>query len=795
MGMWESLRATEGWAALQHHAVLRTTLTLYPPPSSLGNQSPPHLLVHLVQGSFFTILPADPGERRDFVPQWRAGNIYDMEQALPCAVDLPTPPNLRKPTVYEVFVSGDYEASPVNSNGVPVQTIQLSVELEASTQVLVHEPAQDIACDFVDGKAFGDAIGIAMRSVSGWWTVTGASVRNTEVIKLSAKRDTIIAPTQTRIVPFSIAQIDKFELSTLDVSLEVTSPEGGHETVDIKIPVKHRHRWNQTSYERIKATYFYGLDMPTAFLVVPPIHHTSGKTFPPILALLKNIQSTDGAGVDIFNQPFWTQSIPRNKHSWLVFPTGRTSWGLDWHGPSARDAWNTVDSLSTLLQGNAEWKGWEIDAHPRVILMGHSNGGQGAWYLASRYPDRVVGVIAAAAYLKSQAYVPWTMSRSAHYTDPALRAILDSSLTPDDNDLHLSNLVDVPILAIHGGNDSNVPPWHSREYISILKTLGAKNASIQEVAGEDHWYPSVFDNEQVQSFLEATLTEAASSICNPTNDFTLTVSDPRSNGALYGWKIEQLLIPGRLARLRVTFDNSGIVQVITSNVYTFSVNGCLSNCRTIQVDGFNIRLSSKRPDLTRFGMSNTSPPGWKVIESQVNPTTETPPVRLQDILSSNQAISFIVRDGINSGRELSVALRLANDLHTYHRIDSEIILESEVKQYLWELPSGNIVFIGQESSVFVRTILAERRTPFELRGAVLELNGRPLDDPNTGCIFLHPHPKKSTGLILFALAENHEALEQLARLFPIRTGVAAPSWIVTGLHASSMGTGGLRAAG
>ncbi len=40
--------------------------------------------------------------------------------------------------------------------------------------------------------------------------------------------------------------------------------------------------------------------------------------------------------------------------------------------------------------------------------------------------------------------------RSAHYVDPGLRAILDSSLTPDDNDLFLSNLVDTPVLAIHG---------------------------------------------------------------------------------------------------------------------------------------------------------------------------------------------------------------------------------------------------------------------------------------------------------------------------------------------------------
>jgi hypothetical protein len=35
----------------------------------------------------------------------------------------------------------------------------------------VREPAQDVTCDFIGGYAFGDAIGIGLRSVSGWWTV------------------------------------------------------------------------------------------------------------------------------------------------------------------------------------------------------------------------------------------------------------------------------------------------------------------------------------------------------------------------------------------------------------------------------------------------------------------------------------------------------------------------------------------------------------------------------------------------------------------------------------------------
>ena len=44
----------------------------------------------------------------------------------------------------------------------------------------VHEPSQDVICDFVDGIAFGDALGIGIRCDSGWWTVVDVTVKNTQ---------------------------------------------------------------------------------------------------------------------------------------------------------------------------------------------------------------------------------------------------------------------------------------------------------------------------------------------------------------------------------------------------------------------------------------------------------------------------------------------------------------------------------------------------------------------------------------------------------------------------------------
>lgn len=63
--------------------------------------------------------------------------------------------------------------------------------------------------------------------------------------------------------------------------------------------------------------------------------------------------------------------------------------GFDWHGPSAMDAWSSLAALIRLLLSKDQWAEWTINSESRVIVIGHSNGGQGTWYLATRYPDRV----------------------------------------------------------------------------------------------------------------------------------------------------------------------------------------------------------------------------------------------------------------------------------------------------------------------------------------------------------------------------------------------------------------------
>lgn len=114
---WASIRATEGWASLQHHSVLHTTITIHPPQSlnTASSVAPPRLLVDLSQGSFFALLPSRSNSLNDesttipVVPQWYSGNIYAIDSSSPQTVPLPEPPSHLSPTTYDLFVSGDYE--------------------------------------------------------------------------------------------------------------------------------------------------------------------------------------------------------------------------------------------------------------------------------------------------------------------------------------------------------------------------------------------------------------------------------------------------------------------------------------------------------------------------------------------------------------------------------------------------------------------------------------------------------------------------------------------------------------
>ena len=61
---------------------------------------------------------------------------------------------------------------------IPVQSLSFRVQVQSDNSFFTYHPSQIVICDFVDGFAFGEAIGIGIQSVMGWWTVTDVVLQN-----------------------------------------------------------------------------------------------------------------------------------------------------------------------------------------------------------------------------------------------------------------------------------------------------------------------------------------------------------------------------------------------------------------------------------------------------------------------------------------------------------------------------------------------------------------------------------------------------------------------------------------
>lgn len=132
--------------------------------------------------------------------------------------------------------------------------------------------------------------------------------------------------------------------------------------------------------------------------------------------------------------------------------------------------------------------------------------------------------------------------------------ILMSSLTPYNNDLHASNLAGIPVLAIHGAEDGNVPPKHSRAHVGIIASWeGEKNqVKMVEVQGEDHWWDEVFREPEVTRWIEDLGRKKKRTWEEEREEgFTLGIGNPQECRGRAGIRVLELNIPGRFGRLDV----------------------------------------------------------------------------------------------------------------------------------------------------------------------------------------------------------------------------------------------------
>ncbi|CAG8609169.1 1551_t:CDS:2, partial [Acaulospora colombiana] len=278
-------------------------------------------------------------------------------------------------------------------------------------------------------------------------------------------------------------------------------------TLDMNIPIAHKPLWWERKEEvAYKATYLLG--QTALYYMVKPPKRPSPST-PVIVAL-------HGAGVEA-SHSFWTSSIPQRDESWIIFPNGRTPW---MYGDQLYHFTGFYKCKKIGITGPL----MNIERFSSVIPM----------------VDKALA-IPAAAYIKSQLYIPLHHSHGSHFIDAQLKWILESTLLPDDNDVFASNLVKTPILSIHG--------WR----------IGLGDEELEPEA--PHWWKTVLASPKTQYFLNDIINSSQGDH-EACKDFVLSVATPEETGSLCGIKIEEITVPGRLGRIytQISSQNEAIIQ-------------------------------------------------------------------------------------------------------------------------------------------------------------------------------------------------------------------------------------------
>lgn len=192
-----------------------------------------------------------------------------------------------------------------------------------------------------------------------------------------------------------------------------------------------------------------------AAAVVPPMRECTsapaGQGACPVLL------STHGAGVDALAGA-WTDSYRTQNQSWVLLPTGRRKFGMNWEGPQMRTAITALRALADSLPGVPpvladQWRA----RRDHWLQAGHSMGGHGALLLATHYPDMLVAALPAMGWLRLSSYVDQTHRDDISFSDAALRAMQIIASAEYSADLYSENLLGIPFLARVGSDDDNVP--------------------------------------------------------------------------------------------------------------------------------------------------------------------------------------------------------------------------------------------------------------------------------------------------------------------------------------------------
>ncbi|MFZ8825493.1 MAG: prolyl oligopeptidase family serine peptidase [Candidatus Caldipriscus sp.] len=308
--------------------------------------------------------------------------------------------------------------------------------------------------------------------------------------------------------------------------------------------------------EVIRRTFISGMDSSVQYYAVRyPRGYNPNRKYALILSL-------HGAGVEAFNQ---CRSYKQKDWAFVVCPTNRRRFGFDW------EDFGRVDALEVLSEA---LKNYPIDRN-KIYLTGHSMGGHGTWHLCTSYPSIWTACLPMAGWTSVKFYLSTHLQRAKLFPESEFTHLRERIFQQSEPYKLVENLLNLPVVVLHGGDDEVVPPFHSRLMADIMSRYGVKFKYI-EVPKKGHWWDGVLDHEEAWRALLSLKVNRKEKVFVT---FSLDVSD-----SAFGVRILEVERPFEKAKFTINYDKGANIK--TENIKAL----VLTNFRgDVIIDGTRIR--------------------------------------------------------------------------------------------------------------------------------------------------------------------------------------------------------------
>jgi dienelactone hydrolase len=585
------------------------------------------------------------------------------------------------------------------------------------------------------------------------------------------KTETVIpplAPLSVMKVPLPVSQLSALPSETRSHDLTVAVRDGSRTAASVKVSLRvkdRRHPHKVAFLSRIDGSVqYYGIRYPR--------HYDPDKNYGVLLSL-------HGSGDEAI---IMAEAHDGKDWAFVVAPTDRRPWGLEYHG------WGRIDLHEVLDLVGARHN---ID-FDRVSLTGASMGGHGSLYQALMFPSKFAASAPEASYPSPMIVSSSHLSRSDIYAVPGIRYIMSRMYL----DRHLLSFAEnarhMPLFMIHGGSDDVVYPINPRIFQSRMRDLGFP-FRYMEVPGRPHfWFEPrteedegrlwavCIDHPEVIGFLEKQRRREFP------ESFDIRMIDIGINDTFYWVRILEQERAFDLTPIRAEV-RDGRVMLKTKNVRRLELHlpETLISGRTVTVDWNGRESRMDIPTDRKVVLGEPPGPGPRKTPDLSGPLRNAffkPAVLVYGTQGRAEETEILLNNARN------FAKRYWRWVNGFVRI----VADRDVDENM--IRDFNLILFGSPARNAV-TARVSSGLPLRIENDTVLFDGRPLPEKELGMAMVYPNPLNPGRLMAVYAGTTLRMEKEIVRIQPIDRRVGTPDFVIAGPDLSRDGWAAARAMG